>query len=273
MLKARSSEARLTLWLHGLPARQWHACPPVAIQLFSPPLLWVYPSVRTGLLVLHLSLSLFLANIVPFSFHRLYLFPMGRDGIFNRTKEMVAGTEQERRQPDSPGLEIILHVFSFFLHFVLLSPLPINWHFDLLPDPFSLVSTTITITIRTNLIFPVSHSTSSVLLSLSHCCFFVFLCLFPLSYVVWAPAVDYQSVDSQRAAKPSRTNMKEYPNDWLVGCGPWKQTHISLSQAQSTGPFMNHITQSQWHTVVLVFVCSRWLHCTAPQSKMEWIIR
>lgn len=51
--------------------------------------------------------------------------------------------------------------------------------------------------------------------------------LFPLDYVVRAPAVDYQSVDSQRAAKASSTNMRQYPNDWLLGSGPWKQAAIS----------------------------------------------
>ena len=50
--------------------------------------------------------------------------------------------------------------------------------------------------------------------------------LFPLLYVVRAPAVDYQSVDSQRAAKASSTNTRQYPNDWLVGCGAWKPPYL-----------------------------------------------
>ena len=83
-------------------------------------------------------------------------------------------------------------------------------------------------------ILAVAHSisyTTSHCLCLSVFLPFLFSCLCPsvptLHYVVRAPAVDYQSVDSQRAAKASSTNMRQYPNDWLVGRGPWKQASIS----------------------------------------------
>lgn len=39
--------------------------------------------------------------------------PMGMADIFNRTKEMVAGSEKLERQLDGHGLEIKLHVFTF----------------------------------------------------------------------------------------------------------------------------------------------------------------
>lgn len=50
-----------------------------------------------------------------------------------------------------------------------------------------------------------------------HLYFLLLMVVLVLNYVVRAPAVDYQSVDSKRAAKVSSTNMKLCQNEthWL----------------------------------------------------------
>lgn len=130
----------------------------------------------------------------------------------------------------TPSAPLSLSVLISFFHCLptLLSV------FDLLPLPpvflvslLTIISTSLTEFWLSLIRFLTPHPAAPA--SLSRCCFFFLVCvrLFPLDYVVRAPAVDYQSVDSQRAAKASSTNMRQYPNDWLVGSGPWKQASIS----------------------------------------------
>lgn len=89
-----------------------------------------------------------------------------------------------------------------------------------------------------------------------------------LCHVVTAPAVDYQSVDSQRADQASSTNMRQYPNRWLLGSRLRKQATIS-----------DWARLSPW-----TILASDTIHCCASvcllqlvfsvlQSKMEQIAR
>ncbi len=173
--------------------------------------------------------------------------------FFSRTKEMVAVAVKEERQLDGHGLEIVLHVFAYntvctsfslcphfrlslshhpslpfdtftFFKFLLCSWFPFS--LLLLQPPLPPNSVFRSFDFLRHIPPPLSLS---LILALSFWCFFFLVCvrLFPLDYVVRAPAVDYQSVDSQRAAKASSTNMRQYPNDWLVGSGPWKQASVS----------------------------------------------
>lgn len=89
-----------------------------------------------------------------------------------------------------------------------------------------------------------------------------------LCHVVRAPAVDYQSVDSQRADQASSTNMRQCPNRWLLGSRLRKQATIS-----------DWARLSPW-----TILASDTIHCCASvcllqlvfsvlQSKMEQIAR
>lgn len=163
--------------------------------------------------------------------------------FFIRTKEMATVTKKEERQLDGHGLRsccictlITPSLCSLCPHFFLSVPLHPSLSFDtfaffhfLLRSWFLLsllTSTSLSKFCLPLIQFLIPHI--PLLLSLSVASFFI-VCvrLFPLDYAVRAPAVDYQSVDSQRAAKSSSTNMRQYPNDWLVGSGAWKQASIS----------------------------------------------
>lgn len=109
--------------------------------------------------------------------------------------------------------------------------------------PVSLLPTAMTSTSLQPEGLVMSYTTSLCLNRLfTFCCFLFLVSVCSLDYVVTAPAVDYQSVESQRAAKASSTNMIQYPNEaaWL-----WPvETNlpISLGQALSTDLLINHIS-------------------------------
>lgn len=179
------------------------------------------------------------ASFFPSSFSISLSSPMGRDNIFNRTKEMLAGTENEDRQLDGHGLEIIMHVFTYNTVCTSFSLCPREgWYISLTlwsssSSSFVLVSnltTAVTTVTKHYSQISVFGSFSFLCLALSVSLLLLFSCFtlsVPTRLCGQSPAVDYQSVDLQRAAKASRTNMREYPNDWLGGCGPWKQASIS----------------------------------------------
>lgn len=167
--------------------------------------------------------------------------PMGKDNIFSSIKEMVVGTEKEERQLDGHGLKIVLHMFTystvctslslcvliFFFHCLLTLPSLLTLSPSSTSSPLSQFLLSLLLLQFLSLLL--SPNSVFCTCDFSLCCFtfLVCFCLFPLDYVVRDPAVDYQSVDSQRAAKASSTNMRQYPNDWLVGFGLWKQASIS----------------------------------------------
>lgn len=103
-----------TLWLHWYQPNNG-----ILVFLWLPtcsltPLPQPYSSIRTGPLVLHRTRSPSPTCASFFlSFSLSLPSPMGMANIFNRTKEMVAGSEKLERQLDGHGLEIKLHVFTF----------------------------------------------------------------------------------------------------------------------------------------------------------------
>lgn len=68
-------------------------------------------------------------------------------------------------------------------------------------------------------------------------------------------AVDYQTVDSRRAAKASSTNMRQYPNDWLCG---------NKLPYQSEPGSVHYSAQKPYYpgklrfTAVFLFICNSW---------------
>lgn len=227
-----------------VPAKQWQTCLPVATHLFSPPSLQLYPSIWTLPPVLHRALSPSPTHTVLLS---LFFFVFSHWGDLAFLAGQRKWWQWLRNWRDSwtvmdlrsccmcslPTPSAPLSHSGLISSFHCLLTLPCFWYFHLIPIPLLFLVSILTSAITPHhslRILSVAHLFVQFLIPQPTACFSlsaVRVSLFPLDYVVRAPAVDYESVDSQRAAKASSTNMRQYSNDWLVGSGPWKQASVS----------------------------------------------
>lgn len=199
-----------------------------------------------------------LCIFLSFLFVFLCLLPLGRVNIFNRTKEMAAVTEKEKRNSwtvmDSrsccmcslitPSALLSLYVLISVFHRLLTLP----WHFHSLPLPplvlVSLLTSATTLSEFWLLLirFLIPHPTASLSFSLS-LSFFLFVSV-PTRWCGQSPCSGL-SVSWLTEGSQSLQYKHETISKWLAGwlCTVETSLHISLSQARFTGLPINHISR------------------------------